>query len=326
MKVLVGDLGGTKTLLALTEVDAAGAHIELRSEARYASAAYGDFGTLLRSFLADHPDAQPTRACFAVAGPVTTGGTGAHLTNLPWQLDSIALSAVLNNIPVVLINDFAGIGYGLAALTASDVEVFQTGVPDDRGTRVVIGAGTGLGIGLLVYAAGRYHYVDSEGGHAGFAPADAWEIELYRALRLELPQLAWEHVLSGPGLVRIYRWLCRQLDQAPCALDTGDDDAAAISAAAHSGKDRAAQQALDGFARLYGSAAGNLALTALARGGVYIAGGIAPKLLDSARRAHFLDAFLAKDRMQAVLCTMPVRMVTRPGVGLLGAALHAAQF
>jgi glucokinase len=331
MKVLAGDLGGTKTLLMIGACR--GAQVTSLYEQRYDSAAFANLLPMVQTFLraaGDHAQGVE-RACIAVAGPVTEtpDGQSASITNLPWRFDSSSLATQLGIARVRLINDFQGVGYGIEALGEEDIVTLQMGAPRACGPRVVLGAGTGLGEGVLVWAHDFYEVLPSEGGHADFAPTDVEQIELLRALLTEFDHVSCERLICGHGLVRIYEFL-RARHAAPesealrAAMAQGDA-AAAISAAALAKSDRLAQSALDLFARLYGAQAGNLALTVLATGGVYIAGGIAAKILDKLRDGAFMKAFLAKGRMAALLADMPVRVVINTRVGLLGAALAASR-
>lgn len=331
MKVLAGDLGGTKTLLMIGTCQ--GTRVTSVYEQRYDSADFDNLLPMVQAFLraaGDHARSVE-RACIAVAGPVTEtpDGQSASITNLPWRFDSGSLAAQLGIARVRLINDFQGVGYGIEALGEEDIVTLQMGAPRACGPRVVLGAGTGLGAGVLVWAHDFYEVLPSEGGHADFAPTDVEQTELLRALLAEFDHVSCERLICGRGLVRIYEFL-RARNAAPesdalhAAMAQGDA-AAAISAAALAKTDRLAQAALDLFVRLYGAQAGNLALTVLATGGVYIAGGIAAKILDKLRDGAFMKAFLAKGRMAALLADMPVRVVINARVGLLGAALAASR-
>ncbi len=331
MKVLAGDLGGTKTLLMIGECR--GAQVTSLYEQRYESAAFDNLLPMLQTFLhsaGDHARGLE-RACIAVAGPVTEtpDGQSASITNLPWRFDSGSLAEQLGIAHVRLINDFQGVGYGIEALGEADVVTLQNGAPRAGGPRVVLGAGTGLGEGVLVWARDFYEVLPSEGGHADFAPTDAEQIELLRSLLTEFDHVSCERLICGQGLVRIYEFLrARNVAPESEALRTAmarGDVAAAISAAGLAKTDKLAQAALDLFVRLYGAQAGNLALTVLATGGVYVAGGIATKILDKLRDGVFMKAFLAKGRMAALLADMPVRVVVNERVGLLGGALAASR-
>ena len=331
MKVLAGDLGGTKTMLMIGECR--GAQVTPLYEQRYASAAFDNLLPMVQAFLraaGDHARGVE-RACIAVAGPVAEApdGQSASITNLPWRFDSRSLATQLGISHVRLINDFQGVGYGIEALGEEDIVTLQMGAPRACGPRVVLGAGTGLGEGVLVWSHDFYEVLPSEGGHADFAPTDVEQIELLRALLTDFDHVSCERLICGQGLVRVYEFLrARHVAPESEALRNAmaeGDAAAAVSEAALAKTDRLAQAALDLFVRMYGAQAGNLALTVLATGGVYVAGGIAAKILDKLRDGAFMKAFLAKGRMAALLADMPVRVVINARVGLLGAALAAGR-
>ncbi len=326
MRVLVGDIGGTKTLLAIAQCDEG--RVRLLATRRYDSGAWPGLAEIAREFTITFSDAAASieAACFAVAGPVieTISGQRAKVTNLAWEVDSQSLARMLGIARLRLINDFQGVGYGIESLGAEDLVTLQPGTPSPRATRAVLGAGTGLGQSLLVWCNGRYEALATEGGHVDFGPADELQIELLRYLRGKYDRVSVERVLSGPGMVEIYAFL-QARERAGRAYDLAPDDPATISAAALAGTDPVANAALDLFVRVYGSQAGNLALSVMAVGGVYIAGGIAPKIVAKLRDGSFLEAFNNKGRMAALTRTIPVHVVMNPHVGLLGAASAASR-
>ncbi|MGD9787989.1 MAG: glucokinase [Sulfuricellaceae bacterium] len=305
--VLAGDVGGTKTLLLLAESSADG--MRTLAERRFENRDYPDFSSLLRQFL-DQAPWPPDAACFAIAGPVA--GNRADMTNLPWLIDGVALTAELG-FSVRLVNDFEAVGYGIDVLGPDDLETLQEGEPQRQGVRAVLGAGTGLGEGFMVWQGEGYKVFPSEGSHADFAPADEKQDRLLHCLRKKYGHVSWERVVSGPGLADIYGCL-------------GGDAAepAHIADAAQNGSDARAAEALELFVAAYGAEAGNLALKLLPRGGVYVAGGIAPQILPTLKEGGFLDAFRAKGRFAGLLASIPVHVVKNPKVGLLGAALVAS--
>jgi glucokinase len=328
MRVLAGDIGGTKTLLSLVEV---GPEAPLKTivEKRFGSRALERFSDLLRAFLRDHADSGSVKsACFAFAGPVH--GDEVKVTNLPWHMTVQEAREVLGAQHVRFINDFQAVGYGIDGLNDHDLAVLQRGKPAPEAPRAVIGAGTGLGQGIVVWQTDHYEPLATEGGHVDFGPTDEQQVELLRYLQRRYGHVSYERVLSGPGLTNIYAFL---RDRSPGraspdllqALETGDAGAA-ISEAALTGKDSLAERALDMFVAIYGAQAGNLALTCLASGGVYIAGGIASKILPRLQTGSFIRHFLAKGRMSELLTGLPVQVVTNPKVGLLGAAIAASRF
>jgi len=329
MAILAGDIGGTKTLLQLSEPHGKG--FDVLFEKRYVSADYASLTAMAQEFLkeaAGQVKCQVAAACFGIAGPVS--GRTARTTNLPWVLHADEMESTLGIPRVRLINDFQSVGYGIEVLQAQDMVTLQTGVPVEHGTRVIIGAGTGLGQGLLVWQGDHYEVVASEGGHADFAPTDEIQDELMIYLRQRYHWATWERAVSGRGLVNIFDFLVatKQGETSAAmfeALKT-EDHAAVISRFGMAGSDALAAKAMHLFVTLYGAQAGNLALTGLATGGVYVAGGVAPKIIDKLTDGTFMQSFLNKeDRMQPLLKAMPVNVVINANVGLLGSAVAAAR-
>lgn len=336
MKVFAGDIGGTKTLLQI--VDVTDDHYQVIYEQRFESHHYGDFLSLAQNFLASAPHnavAAIEDACIAVAGPVTSSKAGqyAQVTNLPWQIEARSLAATLRLPRLLLINDFAAIGHAIDALRSKDFVVLQPGQCQPRGPRIIIGAGTGLGVAQMIWQAGRYHIIPSEGGHADFAPADEIQMALLRYMQRSFLHVSYDRILSGSGLTQIYAFLQEQSQGAvagasgivppatlvhPCTAH----DAAAISTAAST--DPIARAAVDLFVSIYGAQAGNLALFNLAYGGVYIAGGIAPKILSYIEAGGFMLAFSNKGRMTELMAGMRVSVIIHGKVGVMGAARAAA--
>lgn len=302
---LVGDIGGTKVLLAL--VDAAG-HLVARR--RLASAEFASFGDLLADYL-NAPHASITGGCLAVAGPVGDDGRSARITNLPWTIDAAALEARFGLGPLTLINDFAGVALGVAALTPDRCETLQTGEPLPAAPRLVVGAGTGLGMAVLLREGSHWRVLPSEGGNTSFAPSDLRQAELWKYMHDQRGRVIWEDVVSGPGLANLHRFL------------GGDARAPEEIAAAAIAGEPTARAAVDLFCAAYGAFAGDMALATLPRGGVYLAGGIAAKLLPLLRVGPFLQAFNAKRGHTAVTQRMPVHVVTDPEIGLAGAVAQA---
>jgi len=329
MIVLAGDIGGTKTLLQLSRSTLDG--LEVLYEKRYASAEHGDFLSLASNFVEEslrHTGAQASRACFGIAGPVS--GRKTKTTNLPWSIDADVLESSLGIDRVRLINDFQSVGYGVEALQSQDIVTLQQGSEEPHGTRVIIGAGTGLGQGFLIWHDDHYEVVASEGGHADFAPTDDEQIALLKYLRTRYHWATWERVVSGRGLVNIFEFLvetnCAQLSGPLQEAMRQEDRAAVISRVGMTGEDPTAVKALHMFVSLYGAQAGNLALTALATGGVIVAGGVAPKIIDKLTDGTFMRAFHDKEeRLQPLLQAMPVRVIVNQNVGLLGSAIAASR-
>jgi glucokinase len=323
--VLAGDIGGTNSRLALFEARAGG-RPEAVAERTYPSRDHDGLGAIVLLFRKEFP--QPIEAAsFGVAGPVVAGWS--RTTNLPWEIEARALARVLSLRACFLLNDLEATGWGVRALGPGDTAVLQAGAPDAEGNSAIIAAGTGLGEAGLFRDAGGFVPFATEGGHADFGPRDEVEDDLLIALRARHGRVSWERVVSGPGLVAIYEFLRdrggRKEDPEVALAMRGGDPGAAVSSAGLAGRDPLAREALDRFVSLYGAEAGNLALKMLARGGVFVAGGIAPRILERLESGIFMNAFLDKGRMRPVLEAMPVRVVTHDGVGLLGAALHALE-
>jgi len=320
--ILAGDIGGTKTLLQLS--DGAG---RVWREERLESGAFADLASLIEAFLG--ADAPPTAACLAVAGPVEGGPEGqrARLTNLPWQLDSQALSGRLGIPRLRLINDFQAVGYAIEGLAPGQLHTLQTGQAVAQAPRLVVGAGTGLGVCLLVWQGDHYRALPTEGGHIAFAAQDAEQARLAEVLQGRYGRVSAERVVSGGALPEVYAHLWGELGSGALApVDTQSPAAAAeISRRARSGEDPAAAATLRLFVRAYGATAGDLALTCLPRGGVYLAGGVTPKLLDLLQQPPFLAAFHAKGRMRPILEALPLHAVLEERCGLLGAASVAGR-
>ncbi|MFP4682291.1 MAG: glucokinase [Ectothiorhodospira sp.] len=331
MEVLAGDIGGTKTLLLLARVERD--TLVPIARQRYDSSAYEDLAPMVRDFLTAH-EAEGIRiaaAGFALAGPVERedGREHARLTNLPWQLDSEGLKRSLGIPRVGLLNDFEGIAHSLDDLPPEHLHPLQTVPPQPQGTQLVVGAGTGLGV--CIVAPGRpVRLIPTEGGHAGFAPADERQARLWAHIARSEGRCTREHLLSGRGLGRIARFLAevegvRAGDELSAALASVDPAAAEITRLGLEGKDPVALETLKLFSALYGGQTGDLALACLPFGGVYIAGGIAPRLLPVLQSGAFMEAFVDKPPMSRLLERMPVQEIGYTDAGVLGAARLAAE-
>ncbi len=310
--VLAADIGGTKTLLALAEAGAGA--LRLIAVQHYFNDQHADFAAILRRFVREQAAGRTiARAAFGVAGP--RDGARVWLTNRPWLIDASALSsAELGGAPIRLLNDLEATAFGIGMLEAASLITLQRGEPVERGVQLVIGAGTGLGIAYRVWHGHGYDVVAGEGGHMGYAPTDIRQLELWRTLYERLGRVSTEHVVSGAGLARIYAFLGGPPDTEP----------ARISALALEQGDALALDALEIFVSSYGAIAGDHALAVLARGGVYLTGGIAPKVLQPRQASQLLSAFNAKGGHSEIVERIPVHLVIDEQVGLLGAAFAAA--
>lgn len=324
MIILAADVGGTKTNIALVSFQGRTVRpFLLRS---FPSRQFANLERIVRTFVsAGGPRVRVDGACFGVAGPVVRGT--CHTLNLPWTVSQRRLQAALPAASVHVINDLEAMAYGTARLSAKDVVTIHRGRPQPRGNRALIAAGTGLGEAMLWWDGAAHRPSASEGGHADFAPRTALEMDLLRWLQREHAHVSYERVVSGPGLVRLYRFLrLRTKTAEPRWLTSAlrDQDAGAvITQAGLARRERCCRQALEIFVSLYGAEAGNLAMKALATGGVYLGGGIAPKILPLLRQGGFLRAFLDKGRMRRLLADIPVRVIVNEHAALWGAAHYA---
>ncbi|HEY3802394.1 MAG TPA: glucokinase [Kofleriaceae bacterium] len=310
--ILAGDVGGTKTNLALC--DDHGAPVR---EATFAATDFASLEAMVARFVAGE---RITAACFGVAGPVDTDHGSAKITNLPWTIRADTLAKELAGARVELINDLQATALGALVIPASSVAIVQPGDVPAGSTIAVIAPGTGLGEAVLYHDGTRYQALPSEGGHADFAPTTDDEIELWRFLRDKYGgHVSVERVLSGNGIADLYDFCAR----ASAKAYAGDRNAA-ISDAGLAGSDPCAVRALQLFAQILGAEAGNMALRALATGGVVIGGGIPPKILPALVRGELLARLCDKGRFAPWLRTLSVRVVLDPKAALLGAAHHAA--
>ena len=322
-RILAGDIGGTKTRLAI--IDVAGTSLQTLCESTYPSQEHASLRAIVQAFLKAH-DETVDAACFGVAGPVRN--QIADATNLPWHINARELERRFPIGSVSLLNDLEANAWGIEALGPDDIFELHPGDPDTTGNAAIIAAGTGLGEAGMFFDGERHRPFATEGGHTDFSPCCQLEIELHQFLAGQYAHVSWERVLAGPGLVNIHSFLRHQRGvETPAWLAEemrNGDPAAAISKAAQSDQDDICEEALEMFVRLYGAEAGNLALKQMATGGVYIGGGIAPKILDWMKKEDFMQAFLAKGRMRPLLERMPVRVILNDRTALYGPAVYAA--
>jgi glucokinase len=325
--LLAGDIGGTKTLLALYR--AGEEQLEPLCSRRYSSEEWPDLAPMVLAFLEEArstaaPDELPAAACFAVAGPVQQGA--ARLTNLPWQLEERQLKEATGISAVELVNDFAVLIYGLHHLGAAQQASIRQGTACEGEPVLIVGAGTGLGVAFGVPGPAGLVALASEAAHAEFAPRNPaeWQLKQWLAADLGIQRVSVERVVSGTGLGHVARWLLSERHpDGEHPLQQGNDDLPAAVANAASLGDPLAREALDLWLDAYGSVTGDLALTGLCRGGIWLAGGTAGKLLMELRSPIFRRAFLDKGRLGAVLEPLPITAVIDPAIGEFSAACRA---
>ncbi len=322
--ILAGDIGGTNTRLALLEMEDERPRVIV--EQTFPSREHKTLDEIVRKFLGDR-GATITRACFGVAGPIRN--RQSRPANLPWVVDANQLATRFGFDSVTLVNDLEANALGLVVLEAKDFAVLNEGAPDAEGNAAIISAGTGLGEAGLHFEGEMRRPFASEGGHTDFAPRNELEIELLRYLLPQFHHVSYERVLSGPGLLNIYRFL-RDTGRAEEPVWLADemkesDPSAVITRAALQGKSELSMRALDLFVSIYGAEAGNLALKVKATGGVFLGGGIAPRITEQLKSPAFMEAFTAKGRMKPLLEAIPVRVILNDMTALLGATLCASR-
>ena len=323
--ILAGDIGGTKVHLAIYRFER-GTLQHVRDQ-KFSATQYPNLQSIMREFLGEHHE-QIDAACFGAPGPVRKNVI--RLTNLPWRLDSHELARDLGIEHIFLINDLEANGYGISELSPDQIFVLSEGDSSLVGNRALIAAGTGLGEAFLVWNGKDHVPMASEGGHADFGPRTDLEIELLKYLRAD-PEInghvSWERVCSGIGLKKIYTFLRdeKQMEESPILRQRmqEEDPNAVIGELGESGESELCAQVLDIFVSAYGAEAGNLALKVLAHGGVYVGGGIAPKILKKMQDGAFMRAFCDKGRMHDLVEQMPVRIILESRAALMGAAAYA---
>lgn len=322
--IIAGDIGGTKTHVALFSLQ--GEKLKAEAKETFPSQEYSGLEAILKKFLAGARHGVD-RACFGIAGPLVDGKVNPP--NLSWVVDPTSLADTLNLPSVSLLNDLQAAAYGIFTLEPDEFLALNEGVTRRPGNKVLIAAGTGLGETILYDDGRNYYPLASEGGHADFAARDELEIELLRYLADQFGHVSYERVVSGPGLFNVYNFLKdRGVVDEPGEfaeeVAAASDPSALISQAALAGAPPIAVKALDMFVSSYGAEAGNLALRGKAIGGVYIGGGIAPKILDKLRDGTFMRAFIAKGRYEELVSSIPVYVVLNDRAALRGAAYYAS--
>lgn len=317
---LVGDIGGTKTNIAI--IESVNNKFITKFEKLFPSKEFDSLRTIVKKIVEEDliKVSSLKGACFGVAGPIKDGKCDA--TNLPWLVDSKKIAEVLELDEVYLLNDLEAASYGIEVLKEEDFYVLNKGIVQKNGNKCLISAGTGLGESVIFWDGKQYKPSASEGGHADFAPRNEIEIKLLNYLINKYGRISCERILSGPGLLNIYNffkdteyqntpfWLLERL--------RNEDSSAVISEIAISKKDECCERALDLFVSIYGAEAGNLALTTLATGGVYIGGGIAPKIIEKLKDGTFIQAFTHKGRLSVLVSRIPVKIILNHKVPILG--------
>jgi len=320
--ILAGDIGGTKTLLGLfDERPARPRPIVVRE---YTTLDFADLCAMVTRFADDQEDGpiMVDSACFGVAGPVI--GHEADLTNVPWHIDATIVARTFNIRRVGLLNDLEALAHSVPVLHGDELPPLQRGEPLRGGNMALIAAGTGLGQALLHFVDGRFVPSPSEAGHADWAARTERDLALLRDLIDRYGRAEVEHVVSGRGLLNIHRVAHRTT---PCLAVDGRDAAetpAAITKAALERRCAGCVETLEIFVEAYGAEAGNAALRSVSTGGLFVGGGIAPKVLPALTDGRFMDAFRAKGSLSALLANMPVQVILNPRAGLLGAAVFAS--
>jgi glucokinase len=321
--ILAGDIGGTNARLAYFQPQ--NGHLRLVSERTFPSREHSELGEIVSQFV-DDSGTRPDAACFGIAGPVRNGRV--ETSNLPWVIEQSLLAKQIHLPATLLINDLEASAWGIGALAAGDLVPLNRVSGPAVGNQGVIAPGTGLGEAGLFWDGNRHHVFACEGGHTDFGPQGDLQIELLRFLQARFGHVSYERILSGPGLVNVYEFLlasgCGKESPEFAAALTQGDPAAVISKAALDGTQVLAQKALDLWVSVYGAEAANLALKVMATGGLFLAGGISPKILSKLTGPLFMRAFLAKGRLQSLMEVIPVQVVTNEKAGLLGAARCAA--
>src|SRR4051794_2683122 len=320
--ILAGDVGGTKVHLAL--YDFSNGKLTYTREERFAAREYSGLEAIVKEFVTAD---KVTAACFGVPGPVRDGRL--RLTNLPWTLDSRELTVNLGIPHVLLINDLEANGYGVAELTSDQIFTLSEGDTSQIGNRALIAAGTGLGEGLLIWNGHMHIPYPSEGGHADYSPRNEDEIDLLRFLKQKYNgRISWERVVSGMGMTNVYEFLrdVRGMEEPAWLAEeiaSSSDPNAVITESGLAAKSEICEKTLDMVVSAYGAEAGNLALKVMSVGGLYVGGGIAPRIIEKLKDGTFIKAFTDKGRLSQLLINMPVRVILESRAAVLGAAAYA---
>lgn len=312
-----GDIGGTKILLWLGQSidDTTKVHLEHQ----YHSSNFTSFSEVLKDFLSKAKGCAPATACFAVAGPIAA--QCSNLTNLPWQIDAVKITEEFSIPNVKLINDFEAAALSIENLPEKDLEILQAGNLQAQSMKVVLGAGTGMGVAWLIWQDNCYTPLSTEAGHVDFAPSNSLQDNFLEFQRKKYGHVSIERILSGSGLADTFNFLQTALNKNNQLIQTSisTNNAQMVTDLALNRKHPIAMKALNLFIEIYGAYAGNLALTGLCHGGVYLTGGIAPKIIDKLKEGNFVKSFCSKGRYSKMMKSFPIHVVMNPKIGVMGA-------
>lgn len=324
MRILAGDIGATKTVLGLFERGPV--RPKLLHSMTYSSQGYDSLESIISEFMLT-ADGSIDTACFGVPGPVLRGE--CRTTNLKWVVSVENLKSHLNTLKVVLVNDLVATAIAAPKLFEHEYVILNTGECDPTGALGIVAPGTGLGMALMIWMGESYQPVASEGGHVDFAPTDELQMSLLDHMMKKLGRVSVERIAAGPGLLEIFNWLCLQSDNLDESLaheiNSADNPSESISRQALETNNFLCNQTLDVYVSILGSICGNLALTAMTTGGIYLGGGVSPKILPKLVQGPFLEAFNNKGRFRELMGSIPVKIITNDKAALIGASIWAAQ-
>ncbi len=324
IKVIAGDIGGTKTNLGLFE--SRDGKMVLLHSSTYHSNKFPSFTGIVNQFLLETENEKPDRISIGIAGPVLNGRVQA--TNLPWIIEATTLQAETQTKEVALLNDLEANAYGLAGLNETDIEVLHNPIQNPQGNIALLAPGTGLGEAILFWDKINYHPFATEGGHCNFAQQSEFDVSLFKYLNRKTKFVSWEHLVSGPAIYNIYKFLRdKKKMEEPHWLEVrlaADDPSAVISNTALEGISEICDEVMKVFARYIARESYNLALKAKATGGLYLGGGIPPKIKKYLASKTFYDAFLETDKMEDLLSKISINLITNTNTALIGAAYYGA--
>ncbi len=322
--VLGGDVGGTKVNLAIFEADEN--NVRMIKTSTYHSASSNSINNILQQFLKENPDFQPEKVCLGVAGPVFEGRV--EVTNLPWRVDADEIAAATNISKVILLNDLEVTAYGLAGMEEKDLHVLHEGDPDEGGNISILSPGTGLGEAGLFWDGQSYHPFATEGGHCDFSCRNASDLQLHDYMLRKFKVVSWESIIAGPAIHAIYTFLCEAKNQTVNPAITEkikhEDPSAIISEEAVNGTDPVCVETMRIFVRNLARECCNLILKMKSTGGIFLAGGIPPKIISLLSGPHFYENLLDCDRMQDLVKKVPVKVILNDKAPMIGAGWYGA--